>query len=122
MKLSFKRIISSGSFIPEIDGLRFIAITSVVLFHWSVFLNEKYVNQSLDTFDYSFLKHLLSHGRIGVPLFFTISGFIIAMSFAKFHLGNGNPVSLKQYLLRRLTRLEPPYILIMIRFYLVKFI
>jgi len=79
----------------------------------SGFLTAKYVNQNVDTLDYSFLKHLLSHGHLGVPLFFAISGFILGMPYAKFYLGNGNPVSLKKYFLRRLTRLEPPYILIM---------
>lgn len=113
MKLSFKRITSSGSFIPEIDGLRFIAIASVVLFHLSGFITEKDVNQYVDTLDYSFLKHLLSHGHLGVPLFFAISGFILGMPFAKFHIAKENRVSLKKYFLRRLTRLEPPYILIM---------
>lgn len=113
MKLSLKRITSAGNFIPEIDGLRFIAITSVVLYHLNSFLIVNYVNPNVDTSDYSFLKHLLSHGHLGVPLFFTISGFILGMPFAKFHLRNGNPVSLKKYFLRRLTRLEPPYILIM---------
>lgn len=112
MKLSFKRITSSGSFIPEIDGLRFIAIVSVVLFHLSNFLTLKIVNQA-DTLDYPFLKHLLSHGHLGVPLFFSISGFILGIPFAKFHLKNENPINLKKYFLRRLTRLEPPYILIM---------
>ena len=112
MNLSFKRITSSGSFIPEIDGLRFIAITSVVLFHISGFLAKNYVTQS-DTLDYSFLKHLLSHGHLGVPLFFSISGFILGIPFAKFHLAKGHPVKLKNYFLRRLTRLEPPYILVM---------
>lgn len=113
MKLSFKRITSSGSFIPEIDGLRFIAIASVVLFHLSGFIVAKDVNQYADIFNYSFLKHLLSHGHLGVPLFFVISGLILGMPFAKFHIAKETPVSLNKYFLRRLTRLEPPYILIM---------
>src|SRR5689334_15938066 len=29
----FRRITTSGGFIPEIDGLRFVAISTVVLFH-----------------------------------------------------------------------------------------
>lgn len=113
MKLSFKRTTSSGNFIPEIDGLRFIAIASVVLLHLSSFLIAKDTNQYEDSLDYSFLKNLLSYGHLGVPLFFSISGFILAMPFAKFHIANGNPVNLKSYFLRRLTRLEPPYIIIM---------
>ncbi|AXB56021.1 acyltransferase family protein [Flavobacterium fluviale] len=113
MQLSFKRITSSGSFIPEIDGLRFIAIASVVLYHLNGFLTEKYENQTIDASYNFFLKHLLSHGHLGVPLFFTISGFILGMPFAKFHICNGKPVNLKNYFLRRLSRLEPPYILTM---------
>ena len=113
MKISFKRITSSGSFIPEIDGLRFIAITSVVFFHLSGFLTAKDGNHYVDTIDYSFFKHLLSHGHLGVPLFFAISGFILGMPFAKYYIAKGNPISLKKYFLRRLTRLEPPYILTM---------
>jgi peptidoglycan/LPS O-acetylase OafA/YrhL len=113
MKLSFKRIISSGNFIPEIDGLRFIAIASVVLYHLSGFIIAKDLNAYVDTVNYSFLEHLLSHGHLGVPLFFTISGFILGMPFAKFHIAKENRVSIKKYFLRRLTRLEPPYVLIM---------
>jgi peptidoglycan/LPS O-acetylase OafA/YrhL len=113
MKFSFRRITSSGSFIPEIDGLRFIAITGVVLFHLSGFLNAKDTNHYVDNSDYSFLRHLLSHGHLGVPLFFVISGYILGMPFAKYYIADGNPISLKRYFLRRLTRLEPPYILAM---------
>ena len=113
MKLSFRRITSSGSFIPEIDGLRFIAITSVVLSHLNIFFSEKDFNQYTDTIDYSFLKHLLLNCRMGVPLFFVISGFILGIPFAKFHINKENAVDIKKYFLRRLTRLEPPYILVM---------
>lgn len=113
MKLSFKRITSSGSFIPEIDGLRFIAIVSVLFFHLSAFISTKDFHQYVDGVDYSWLKNLLSHGHLGVPLFFVISGFILGMPFAKYHLDKGKKVNIKNYFLRRLTRLEPPYMLVM---------
>lgn len=113
MKISFKRITSSGSFIPEIDGLRFIAVVSVVLYHYWCFFNVKDLSTYTDNIDYSFLERVLSHGNFGVPLFFAISGLILGMPFAKFHLEGGKKVNLKQYFLRRLTRLEPPYIIVM---------
>ncbi|MCI5191132.1 MAG: acyltransferase [Candidatus Electrothrix sp. AS4_5] len=113
LKLDFKRITSSGNFIPEIDGLRFIAIVSVVLFHLSRFIIEKDTHQYNDTIDYSFLNFIFSHGHIGVPLFFVISGFILGIPFAKHYIKKEQRVSIKKYFLRRLTRLEPPYILIM---------
>jgi len=113
MKLSFRRITSSGGFIPEIDGLRFIAIFSVILFHLSEFLKVKDLTSYADSTDYSVLKYIISHGHLGVPLFFVISGFILGIPFAKYHFGQTGPVSLKKYFLRRLTRLEPPYIVAM---------
>ncbi|HMF10558.1 MAG TPA: acyltransferase, partial [Thermoanaerobaculia bacterium] len=53
-------------------------------------------------------------GFHGVELFFVISGFILALPFASAHLRSGPPVPLGKYFLRRLTRLEPPYILCMV--------
>lgn len=113
MKLNFKRITASGSFIPEIDGLRFIAIVSVILFHLNNFFLNKDLNKYIDDFDYSFLQRILAHGFLGVPLFFVISGFVLALPFAKQNLKNGNKVILRKYFLKRLSRLEPPYILVM---------
>jgi peptidoglycan/LPS O-acetylase OafA/YrhL len=121
MKLSFKRITSSGSFIPEIDGLRFIAIVSVVLHHISAFLFikvEKFYNTPLD---FPILNKVLSHGRLGVPLFFVISGFILGMPFAKYYIEKGDRINLKKYFLRRLTRLEPPYIIYFIQTLFIQF-
>ncbi|WP_316838235.1 acyltransferase [Pedobacter nutrimenti] len=113
MKLSFKRITSSGSFIPEIDGLRFIAITSVVLYHITGYLMTKKGQNSEYSSYYLFLKQMFSNGHLGVPLFFVISGFILAMPFAKHYLKENKPVNLRNYFIRRLTRLEPPYVLVM---------
>jgi len=113
MIISFRRITSTGNFIPEIDGLRFIAIASVVLFHLNGFILEKDLNQYAELFNYQYLSKLLSHGHLGVPLFFVISGFILGKPFASYHIKNTSPINLKAYFLRRITRLEPPYIIVM---------
>ena len=97
---------TSGQFIAEIDGLRFIAIFSVILFHLNWFITSKTGRPE----GADLLSEFLSNGHIGVQLFFVISGFVIALPFAKGHLLNDRLPSLRQYLFRRLTRLEPPYI------------
>ena len=101
---SLRRITTSGQYFPEIDGLRFVAIFSVVFFHvYAQTRKEAPLPPVLDTF--------ISHGDRGVRLFFAISGFILALPFcAQFH-GAHRKVDLRRYFLRRLTRLEPPYLL-----------
>jgi len=49
-----------------------------------------------------------------VPLFFAISGFILSVPFAHHFINHGKKIDLKQYYLRRVTRLEPPYFIVMI--------
>jgi peptidoglycan/LPS O-acetylase OafA/YrhL len=98
------RITSSGKYIPEIDGLRFVAILSVVLFHVQGQLSLPGPTQG-------WLWYLISHGRRGVELFFAISGFILSYPFATAIVRGGRPPSLSAYFWRRVTRLEPPYVL-----------
>ncbi len=103
------RITSSGRFIPEIDGLRFIAITSVIFFHVN-----GYVAQHTSLKEASFtdpLALICAQGNFGVMLFFAISGFILCLPFARHYLINDAPVRLSKYYLRRLTRIEPPYLI-----------
>lgn len=102
-----RRITSDGSYIPQIDGLRFIAIISVVCFHLIASLGHNGAVAS-PLLKYASLLDPLS--KRGVELFFCISGFILGLPFAKYYLGLGEPIRLKRYFLRRLTRLEPPYI------------
>jgi peptidoglycan/LPS O-acetylase OafA/YrhL len=60
---------------------------------------------------YETVMTFIDHGDRGVLLFFAISGFILAQPFLRQHLLHGQPVSIKAFFRRRLTRLEPPYIL-----------
>lgn len=106
---SLGRITSSGRFIPEIDGLRFIAITSVVFFH----ING-YVSQHTPLREASYTDRLAlicAQGNFGVILFFVISGFILCLPFARHYLVHDSSVKLSKYYLRRLTRIEPPYLI-----------
>lgn len=102
-----RRITSSGRYVPEIDGLRFAAITAVVLYHLHGFV---WVNRAAaDAHDA--LGAFAGHGYRGVNLFYAISGFILGLPFAAQYLNGERPVRLGRYFGRRLTRLEPPYIL-----------
>ena len=91
---------------PEIDGLRFVAITSVVLYHLHGFVwANRVAHDAHDSF-----RAMAQHGYRGVNLFYAISGFILGLPFAAHYLSGGPAIPLRPYFLRRLTRLEPPYI------------
>ncbi len=107
------RITSTGVFIPHIDALRFIAILTVFLFHLNEYIVAKF-HLSLTDAHYDPLNIIVQQGFIGVRLFFAISGFILALPFASRYFQEKPPPKLSQYFLRRLTRLEPPYIINMI--------
>ena len=107
---------------PEIDGLRFIAIAWVaVLMHLTNIINTNLYNEQLLTS--TFLSKIVLEGGHGVSFFFMISGFILALPFVKEKLYDGKKVSLRKYYWRRLTRLEPPYIAaLLIAFVLLVFV
>ena len=112
----FRRVTSSGRFIPQIDGLRFVAILTVYLYHLNGFLLERGEPTPGDPSRH-WVTRTLEHGHYGVQLFFVISGFVLALPFASHYLCGSKPVSLRAYFLRRLTRLEPPYVLSMLLFF-----
>jgi len=62
----------------------------------------------------SAIVHAIANGGRGVQLFFAISGLILGLPFANHYLNGAPVVSLKKYFVRRLTRLEPPYVLSML--------
>jgi peptidoglycan/LPS O-acetylase OafA/YrhL len=105
---------TSGKFIPEIDGLRFVSIAGVVLFHLCGYTAVKSKAVHFDGAAANVVALLGSTGHYGVQLFFIISGFVLALPFARHRLLNGPRPALRAYYLRRLTRLEPPYIVAMV--------
>jgi peptidoglycan/LPS O-acetylase OafA/YrhL len=105
----FTRVTSTGSYLPEIDGLRFLAISWVFVYHLNDFLVTNYHVAGA-----KIIRTIFGNGHFGVELFFVISGFVLSLPFARYYLKQGKKVYLKQYFLRRLTRLEPPYFLLMI--------
>jgi peptidoglycan/LPS O-acetylase OafA/YrhL len=114
---AFQRITISSKFIPEIDGLRFIAIISVIFFHLNTFIvNKSHVAYS----NYAFrdlISNIFGRGHLGVELFFVISGLILAKPFAAHYLNDTEKPKMKDYFIRRLTRLEPPYVLSLLIFF-----
>ena len=113
----FKRITYSTTYLPEVDGLRFLAIFSVVvIMHITNYMNEKFYDEQLLTSSY--WRNFMVGGGSGVPLFFMISGFILSLPFARWRLKGDKPVYLKRYFLRRVTRLEPPYLIALIIFFI----
>ncbi|KAA8482799.1 peptidoglycan/LPS O-acetylase OafA/YrhL [Arcticibacter tournemirensis] len=110
----FRRDTGTRAFLPEIDGLRFIAILSVFLCHLNVFFIQKNPGGYTSSYhDYPVLNLVTSNGAYGVYLFFVISGFILFLPFARFYINNEQKPSLKNYYLKRLSRIEPPYFLVM---------
>lgn len=121
------RVTSTGEVIAEVDGLRFLAISVVVFHHlMSIYLpavgRVERIWTSTDWFaagNQSWLVPLAYCGHFGVNLFFVISGFILALPFAK-RAFNGLPApNLKGYYLRRVTRIEPPYVICLLVLFFV---
>jgi peptidoglycan/LPS O-acetylase OafA/YrhL len=82
-----------SSYYRPIEGLRGLSVLLVVLYHFGI--NH-------------FLKplHFLINGRIGVDIFFVISGFLITTLLLKEKLKSGE-ISLKHFYIRRILRIVP---------------
>jgi peptidoglycan/LPS O-acetylase OafA/YrhL len=97
---------TSGQFIPEIDGLRTVAVLAVILFHLH---SEMKIEATADRLS-QLVASVIKRGFFGVSLFFALSAFIVGMPFARHYLQGQPSVATGRFFLRRLTRLEPPYL------------
>jgi peptidoglycan/LPS O-acetylase OafA/YrhL len=109
-----QRKTSSGCFLPQIDGLRFVAIATVFVVHVIANTLATLPNPSSS----SWLQDDYLQLARGVELFFVLSGFVIAMPFIKHAVRGAGRVSLREFYIRRLTRLEPPFLIAMLLTYL----
>ena len=83
---------------PEIDGLRSIAVIAVIIFHAQIVV---------------FGDQLFKGGFIGVDIFFVISGYLIT-SIILVELNNTGTFSFKNFYERRIRRLLPALLLVML--------
>ncbi len=86
---------SSPARVPELDGLRGIAILSVMLFHYAPV-----------TGPLRFLAPVFLTGWIGVDLFFVLSGYLIAGILLD---SAGRPRYYRNFIIRRSLRIFPLY-------------
>lgn len=75
---------------PEIDGLRAIAVMSVIIYHAQFLMGD---------------KNILSGGFIGVDIFFVISGYLISLILLRAFRDDN--FSLKNFYIRRVRRILP---------------
>ena len=115
---SLRRSTSGSEFIPVVDGLRFLAILPVVLQHLCERAFRVAEGRHLVTARDYVLMNLISNGGVGVELFFVISGLIISYPFISAGFRGQRTPSVRNFYLRRLTRIEPPYFLVVIGCYL----
>jgi peptidoglycan/LPS O-acetylase OafA/YrhL len=113
------RVTSGRPVIGEIDGLRWLSITAVVLSHFGLQLARSSGYNENFTYSHGFALFIELCGN-GVSIFFCISAFILALPFIEQYLYNGPKIRLGHYYLRRLTRLEPPYLLVLTLFLAVQ--
>lgn len=111
-----QRPLSKSEYKPELDGLRFIAIIGVVNYHLLGYYTSNFLVED-NSIVFILFKKLFSYGAHGVQLFFSISGFILFKNLSS--LKKINWSSIKNYYLKRLYRIEPPYIITILGFYIL---
>lgn len=89
---------NTTSRIQVLDGLRVIAILMVMLYHF-------YPRFEGYAYSYSFeIPEIFNHGKLGVPLFFVISGFVITLTL-------NHSYNFVDFMKKRLIRLMPGMLL-----------
>lgn len=92
-------LLKPKNYYPNLDSIRGIAITMVVIFHAFSFSPDTHLLPNINRF-----LTILSQG---VPLFFVLSGYLIASIV----FGNPERFRWQSYLVRRAAKIMPPFLL-----------
>ena len=117
---STSAVTSTGGFVPEIDGLRFFAIASVVAFHVSIRVPHVVSFSPAANVTHNLLQVLnfaFDKGYFGVQL--RDQCFILSLPFASHYLLGTRKPLLRTTICRRVTRLEPPYLISLVICFLI---
>jgi peptidoglycan/LPS O-acetylase OafA/YrhL len=93
---------SSGSRMPGIEGLRAIAPGSVLVYHCWLFASPDRIPPQLGS-----LTWVMPHLRLGVILFFSLSGFLLYRPFAAAVVRGVHGPGVRTYLRNRALRILP---------------
>lgn len=106
----------SSRYIPELDGLRGLAILMVLLWH---FVFGRFAGANSPIEEGSLLSYLVAPGLLtwsGVDLFFVLSGFLIGGILLD---ARESPNYFKAFYMRRFWRIVPIYAVVVALFFLV---
>ncbi len=92
-------------YLPHLNGVRFIAAFMVIFSH--IELNKSYFNLN---HNFHNVKHL---GKLGVTLFFVLSGFLITYLLIK-EKEKTDTIQIKKFYMRRVLRIWPLYYTVII--------
>lgn len=115
---------NKSALILEIEGLRFLAIFPVFIFHsLSAIIRacdldfQEVLNSLGERSDFLSIPWVIVRLDVGVKLFFALSGFVLALPFVlKSQKKETFKFSYRKYMFKRLKRLELPYLLSLIVF------
>ncbi|WP_157844663.1 acyltransferase family protein [Chryseobacterium sp. Leaf201] len=101
---------------PNLNSLRFIAALLVIVFHIEL---HKYLFKLPNLYSYGFFQII---GKLGVVLFFVLSGFLITSLLLNEKVSTKN-IHIKNFYIRRILRIWPLYyLIIIISFYVIPYI
>jgi peptidoglycan/LPS O-acetylase OafA/YrhL len=126
LKARFTRVTSSGAVIPELDGIRMLALLCVLAHHvMAAYLvqTERFGKISLPRDWYlvaprDWFIDVNLHAVFAVRVFFALSGLIVSLPFARRYRAGLPARSARSFYLGRLVRIAPPYILSCLVFFL----